>query len=38
LVDVYPLGRGRPVGVAQLGGDDAGRLLVGCHRRRQGMA
>jgi hypothetical protein len=38
LVDVHPLGERAAVGVAQLGGDDAGRLLVGRHRRRQGMA
>jgi hypothetical protein len=38
LVDVHPLGEGAAVGVAELGGDDAGRLLVGRHRRGQGMA
>jgi len=38
LVDVHPLGERTAVGVAQLGGDDAGRFFVGCHRRRQGMA
>jgi hypothetical protein len=38
LVDVDPLGEGAAVGVAQLGGDDAGRLLIGRHRRGQSMA
>jgi hypothetical protein len=38
LVDAHPLGERATVGVAQLGGDDAGRLLLGRHRRRQGMA
>jgi hypothetical protein len=37
LVDVDPLGERAAVGVAQLGGDDAGRFLVGRHRRGQGM-
>ena len=32
-MDVDPLGEGAAVGVAQLGGDDAGRLLVGRHGR-----
>jgi hypothetical protein len=34
-VDVDPLGEGAAVGVAQLGGDDAGRFLVGRHGRGQ---
>jgi hypothetical protein len=36
LVDVHPLGERAAVGVAQLGGDDAGWFFVGCHRGRQG--
>ena len=38
LVDVHALGEGAAVGVAQLGGDDAGRFFVGRHRRGKGMA
>jgi hypothetical protein len=38
LMDVDALGEGAAVGVAQLGGDDAGWFLVGRHRRGQGMA
>ena len=37
LVDVDPLGEGAAVGVAELGGDNAGRLLVGRHCRGQRM-
>jgi hypothetical protein len=38
LVDVDPLGERATVGMAKLGGDDAGRFLVGRHRRGQRMA
>jgi hypothetical protein len=37
LVDVDPLGERATVGMAQLRGDDAGRLLIGRHRRGQRM-
>jgi hypothetical protein len=36
-VDVDPLGEGAAIGMAQLRSDDAGRLLIGGHRRGQRM-
>jgi hypothetical protein len=37
-MDVDALGERAAVGMAQLGGDDAGWFLAGRHRRGQGMA